>query len=215
MGTEFPSSKPEFKTGIKLAGGNSIITPVFRCSFTYLVNPQMPGPDNDLKEPKYSVLCLFPPDADFTLMNGLLKDILENGRCKFGTDPSKHPHGFKNPWHDQGEKEFDGFVKGSKYITISSAQKPDILAADGVSRITDTSMIYSGCFARAIINAFDYSNKSKGVSFGLNHIQKIADGPSLGNRVRSEGAFSAVEPQAGFGPAGGTGAPSNANALFG
>jgi hypothetical protein len=52
---------------------------------------------------------------------------------------------------------------------------------------------YSGCFARATVRAFAYSNKgNNGVAFGLQNIQKLRDGDPLGGRTRPSDDFQAV-----------------------
>lgn len=188
----FPANDPAFLTGFPINDGKQVVTPVARAAFVHLINPQMPSEQNELKEPKYSVVLLFPPNADFTHLNNLLGHVLVNGKQKFGLDRNAWPPRFLTPWHDQGEKKFDGFQPGCKYISITSSQKPDVVGPDNATRITDTSMIYSGCFVRAVVNAYDWNNKTKGIAFGLVHVQKIADGPALNNRLKAENAFTAV-----------------------
>ena len=77
-------------------------------------------------------------------------------------------------------------------MSVSSKTKPGIV--DGaVNPILDSTEVYSGCFARVSINAFPYSQQgNKGVSFGLNHVQKLADGDFLGGRSKAEDDFDAI-----------------------
>jgi hypothetical protein len=59
-----------------------------------------------------------------------------------------------------------------------------------VQPIVDPREIYPGCFVIASVRAFTYDTRgNKGVSFGLNHIQKIADGTPIGGRSRPEDDF--------------------------
>jgi hypothetical protein len=63
-----------------------------------------------------------------------------------------------------------------------------------VQPILDSSEVYSGCYARVSINAFAYNtNGNRGISFGLNHVQKTRDGDFLGGRTRAEDDFEALE----------------------
>ena len=65
----------------------------------------------------------------------------------------------------------------------------DVVDKD-VQPIVDSTEVYSGCYARVSINAFPYNVQgNKGVSFGLNHVQKIADGDYLGGRSRAADDF--------------------------
>jgi hypothetical protein len=44
------------------------------------------------------------------------------------------------------------------------------------------------------LNAFPYNTQgNKGVSFGLNHVQKIADGEFLGGRSKAEDDFDSLD----------------------
>jgi len=59
--------------------------------------------------------------------------------------------------------------------------------------ILDETEVYSGCYGRASVNFFPYSHKgNRGVACGLNNVQKLADGESLGGRSRAEDDFDAV-----------------------
>ena len=47
--------------------------------------------------------------------------------------------------------------------------------------IIDPAEFYSGCYGKASVNLFPYSNSgNKGIGCGLNGVQKIADGEPLG-----------------------------------
>jgi hypothetical protein len=59
-----------------------------------------------------------------------------------------------------------------------------------LQEIIDSTEVYSGCYAKVSINAFPYSvSGNKGVSFGLNHVQKLRDGDFLGGRSKAEDDF--------------------------
>ncbi len=213
----FPKNDPLYRTGYVLDAGRTVITPVARLSYPYLVSPQMPEPGkNELKEPKYNCSLLFDGDADFTFMHELLTHVLLNGKQKFGLDKDKWGSKFQLPFHEQSEKKQDGYDPrpGFKYINVGGKQKPEIVGLDGATRIIDETQIYAGCYVRAVVNAYDYDNKMKGVKFGLEHIQFIAHGEPMGNKTRVEGAFKPVAAAAPSGLGGSAAAPANASALF-
>jgi Protein of unknown function (DUF2815). len=71
-------------------------------------------------------------------------------------------------------------------MNVSSKIKPTILGtqrdADGkLKAITDAEEIYSGMYGRVSLNFFAYNtNGNKGISCGLNNVQKTKDGAKLG-----------------------------------
>src|SRR5690606_15555514 len=99
-------------------------------------------------------------------------------------------------WHDtikDGDDE-DVVEKNPEYaghwvFNASASTKPGIVDRE-LNEILDADQIYSGMYARVSVNCFPYKNKGNvGVSFGLNHVQKIADGEFLGGRSRPEDDF--------------------------
>ena len=60
--------------------------------------------------------------------------------------------------------------------------------------ILDSTQLYSGVWARVSINAFAFNTQgNKGVSFGLNHVQKVRDGDYLGGRSKAEDDFEPLD----------------------
>jgi hypothetical protein len=58
---------------------------------------------------------------------------------------------------------------------------------------------YPGCYARATVRPFWYDTAgNKGVAFGLQNIQKLADGEPLGGRVVASKEFEPVAPAGGI-----------------
>ena len=75
-------------------------------------------------------------------------------------------------------------------ITVSTRQKP-VIVDNMRNPITDPGEVYSGCYGRAAINFYGYSsNGKKGISAGLQSIQKLHDGEPLGGARGSADDFA-------------------------
>ena len=60
--------------------------------------------------------------------------------------------------------------------------------------ITDPDEVYCGCKVRATLSVFAYDKAgNRGISFGLNNVQKLGDGERLDGRLRAEDDFEALE----------------------
>src|SRR5690606_7525804 len=82
---------------------------------------------------------------------------------------------------------------GPMFMTGSSKTKAGIVDRK-VQPILDSTEIYSGVWARVSINAVAFNTQgNKGVSFGLNHVQKVRDGDYLGGRSKAEDDFEPLD----------------------
>ncbi len=148
---------------------------------------------------KFGVQMLFPKATDIKALRKLVRKTLDAAFGPFeGDDATKWPEGFKNPIKNGDGKKYAG--KGRKeckdhyVINANSDYKPGLVEPDGVTPIEDKSDFYPGCYARAQLfcYAFDVSG-NQGVTFGLNHIQKLRNGKALGGPGSVDGVFDAVE----------------------
>lgn len=167
------------------------ITPKFRVSYPQVFRAKR----NDLNgKDEYSIVALFPKGADLSALNA---QIVAAATEKWGADKSKWPKGLRNPIRDQAEKEKEGklpegYEAGAMFISLKSQQRPG-LVDENRQPIIDESNFYAGCFARAQVRAFAYDQKgNKGVSFGLQNLQKMGEGDPLSGRQKAEDAFEAV-----------------------
>src|SRR5699024_10490406 len=149
-----------------------IVTGVVRLSFTHLFEPWSNDPN---QEPKYSVMLLIPKSDKATIkkIKAAQASALEAGKAKFG---GKVPKGWHTTLRD-GDEEMDTDeppeYAGHMFMSVSSKTRPGVVDA-GVNPIMDSTEVYSGCYGRVQIGAFAYSTSgNKGVSFGLNHVQKV------------------------------------------
>lgn len=166
-----------------------VVTGKVRLSYCHVFEPQAA---EGSETPKYSTVLMIPKSDKATMkkLRAAEQAAAEAGKnSKFG---GKIPSNLKSIIHD-GDEEADldknPEYENHWYMSVSSKTRPGVVDRD-LNPILDSTDVYSGCYVRASINAYAYEYKGKkGVSFGLNHIQKLADGDFLGGRSRAEDDF--------------------------
>ena len=165
---------------------SKIFTPKFRVSFPNVFKEDDNG--------KYSMAMLFDKKAiaadpkQSKLWADLKAHIEKAAMDKWGELPPNMP------FRKGEEKEYDGYGEGVIFINGKSNDRPGLVGADG-QPIMAASDFYGGCYAHATINAYawDYKGK-KGVSVGLQNIQKLGDGESFGGgKSKAEDDFGAID----------------------
>lgn len=149
---------------------------------------------NEGQEPKYSLCILIPKSDEKTLarINAAIEAAKEQGKASWG---GKIPANIKSPLRDgdtdvNGDGDLRPEAAGCYFINCSSKQKPGVVDKD-LNEVLDTTEVYSGCYGRVSINFYPFSvNGNRGIACGLNNVQKLADGESLGGRSRAEDDFS-------------------------
>lgn len=183
-------------TAAKTPSMTKVVTGRVRLSYVHIWEPFS---NTEGQEPKYSTALLVPKSDRSTLakLRAAQQAALEAGKTtKFG---GTIPKSWGDTVHD-GDEEADldrnPEYAGCWYLSVSSKTKPGIVDQD-VNPILDSTEVYSGCYARVSINCFPYNQAGKkGVSFGLNHVQKLADGDFLGGRSKAEDDFESVDAEA-------------------
>lgn len=170
-----------------------VVTGTVRLSYVHLFEAHSQDSDQDAK---FSCVILIPKSDKQTLskIDAAFKAAAEQGKnSKFD---GKMPANLATTLHDgdeEGDLEKNPEYEGHMYMSISSKTQPGIIDS-AVNPILDSTEVYSGCYARVSMNAFPYNYKGKkGVSFGLNHVQKVRDGDFLGGRSRAEDDFDPIE----------------------
>lgn len=169
-----------------------VITGRVRLSYVHVFEPYSSKPD---QEKRFSCVILIPKSDKRTIkaIQKAQQAALEAGKGKFG---GKIPSNWKSTLHDGDEEadlEKNPEYEGHYYMSIGAKTRPGVVDQN-VQPILDSTEVYSGCYARVSMNAFAYNtNGNRGISFGLNHIQKLADGDFLGGRSRAEDDFDSVE----------------------
>lgn len=170
-----------------------VMSPDFRVAFSKVFTPELD--DNGVA--KYSLVAIFPKGADLTSLKQLVKRSAEK---KWGGDRTKWPEGLIFPFKDGKDRvgKYEGFEEGSIFVNLSSKYPPRVVD-EKVVPIINQKDFYSGCWARATINAFTYEpGKGKrtsktGVSLGVNDIQKVRDDKPFLGRPDVTDVFRPVE----------------------
>lgn len=170
----------------------SIITPVFRVSFPVLKEAKAAFKGN---EPKFSVQMLFPnvmkDEKDIKAMKELKSACIKAAKEKFGDDKADWPENFRSPF-SPGEKKNMEAYNGMTVAEARSKYQPQMF--NGAKEDIDAEEIYAGCYAKAMVSVFAYSNGANhGVSLGLEAIQKVRNGEKLTGRSNSKDAFDDIE----------------------
>ena len=145
--------------------------------------------------PKYSVSLIIPKSDKTTVdkINAAIKAAYEEGQSKLKGNGRSVPalSAIKTPLRDGDlERPDDEAYANSYFINANSPSAPGIVDADR-NTIIDRSEVYSGVYGRASISLYAFnSNGNKGIACGLNNLQKIKDGESLGGRSRAEDDFA-------------------------
>jgi len=167
-----------------------VVTGKVRLSFPALFEPVSfeDGPA------KYSTMLLIPKSDKKTINK--IREAEEEAK----------KNGVSSKWNGKMPKEIRSIIKdgddtadefperaGMWVMTVRTDRKPQVVDAQ-LNPITDPGDIYSGVYGRVSINAYPYMfAKQAGVSFGLNNVQKVADGETLGGAARADEDFDEYE----------------------
>lgn len=171
---------------------NRVTTGEVRLSYANLFQAR----SQDDGDAKYSCVIIIPKEDKATLraLKKAREAAAEAGKSKhFG---GKIPNNLATTLHDGDEEadlERNPEYEGCMYMNVASKVQPGIIDRDK-QPIMDQAEIYSGCYVRVALGAFAYNYKGKkGVSFGLNHVQKLRDGEPLGGITRAEDEFDDLD----------------------
>ena len=173
-----------------------VVTGKVRFSFVNVFEARAFG---EGQTPKYSVMLLIPKSdvGTITRIKKAIDAAAQKGlSTKFG---GKLPAVLKTTLKD-ADKDMDqdgeifadkwDYTAGHYIINVSSKIQPQIVDAE-CNPIINPTEFYSGCYGRASINFFAYNNNgNKGISAGLNNLQKLEDGESLGSFTTAEQDFA-------------------------
>lgn len=166
-----------------------LLTPEFRVSYPHVFKA------NSIKgsKPKFSVTMLFPKDSDLSP----IKEAIKQAKIvAFGPNKDNWPEDLESPVTDGDKPKFADKAGYAGHWAIKAStnedQRPGVVDAN-VQPITDPSEFYPGCYARASVYAYVWSFGGKqGISFILDHIQKLRDGKSFGGKKSADQVFTPV-----------------------
>lgn len=144
--------------------------------------------------PKYSTSIIIPKSDTVTLqrINGAIQTAYEEGEGKLKGNGKTVPalSVLKTPLRDgDTERPDDEAYANSYFINANSTTAPGVVDIHR-QEIIDRSEIYSGVYARVSLSFYAFnSNGNRGIACGLQNVQKIKDGPSLGGRTKAEDDF--------------------------
>jgi len=173
--------------------GMTFVSPIGRFSFVNVFEPRK----SDVGEDKYELVLLLPKDmqgADAETFKTIRTEVMRVAREKWPDADVKHlikTGKIKMPIKDGDGDDacnrdgvrYQGY-EGHYFIRLSrraSKGRPGVVD-NNVQPILDASQVYSGCYGRCSFDvyAYDHPQGGKGVSFGLENVQKARDGEPLG-----------------------------------
>jgi hypothetical protein len=173
---------------------NKVITPPATLSYPHLSEPKT-NPQGELK---YSASLIFGMGADLGQLKAAAPAVAV-GRWGPKAKTMLRDGQLKWPFRDGAEKAAVGYGAGTTFVNVNSNRRPGLVSKyagpDGKpTTIDNPDELYPGCVVRASLNAFAYDKAgSKGVSFGLNALQKLDEGERLDGRLRAEDEFEPLE----------------------
>jgi hypothetical protein len=189
----------------------SIITPEVTLSYPKLLKPSLGPKPKPGDKSMFSVMLLFTHEAIKSPEFQAIKDAaVAKAREAWGskadelirTGQRKMP--FRKDVEAMGHdpKTFACFMN----VRAGEDYPPQVVTRSG-KVITDPREIYPGVRARVSLSVFSYdTNGNRGVSFGLNNVQKLGDGPRIDGRRSAADEFPVLpdEPAADMPAEGGT-----------
>lgn len=154
------------------------LTPVGRVCHPKLFTPEK----SDKGKDTWKVMLVFPPDADLTIFE---QDVQEALALAWPKNPPKN---LKLPIKNIEQYTYaHEHAPGSRYINFATQLRPPSILDENKQTIIDPEAVYSGCYGWVSCKVYAYNNNNnRGVSFGLEHFQKLADGPRLGVRSAAD-----------------------------
>lgn len=144
--------------------------------------------------PKFSTSVLIPKSDTKTIakVKAAIQAAYEEGAGKLKGNSKTVPSlaSLKIPLRDgDTERPDDEAYAGHWFLNANSNTAPGVVDASR-EPIYDTSEIYSGVYARVSLSFYAFnSNGNRGIACGLQNIQKVRDGESLGGKAKAEDDF--------------------------
>jgi len=167
-----------------------VITGVCRLSYANIWQPKSINGG----APKYSASVLIPKSDTKTIakVKAAIQAAYEEGESKLKGNSKTVPPlaSLKTPLRDgDTERPDDEAYAGHWFLNANSNTAPGVVDLNR-EPIYDTSEIYSGVYARVSLSFYAFnSNGNRGIACGLQNVQKVRDGESLGGKPKAEDDF--------------------------
>lgn len=216
-----------------------IITPEFRVSYPALFTARKVNPNDPNEKPKYSVQMLFrtaetakgkelgekvvTETAEWKRMRQAVLDLFVKNLGPDWQEKIKLRKGdgalmYRSPFRDGNapeKRDSEGYGPGVTFVSASSLYAPGVIGPDKVA-LMNPNDIQGGYYARAEVHPYWYSVKgNQGVTFGLDNVQLIREGPAFSGRAKAEDVFDAIDTPAGAPAGAAAGASTAADPLLG
>jgi hypothetical protein len=190
-----------------MAKSTRLIGPLSLLSYPHLAEAQASRQAG--KPAKFSSAFVFTPELladpkEKALFVALQTAALEAVKAKWGDQAEAllKSDGFKKGF--RRDAELKGYPEGSIFLTARGTQQPGLVYAHAdvattgqparkPARIPQDKIktdLYAGAVVRPLLTVFTFDQEgNKGVSFGLEGIQKIRDGARIDGRVAADDAF--------------------------
>ena len=164
--------------------GVDVTTPECRLTFPAVFNTAT----NLNGKEEYSVTMLFEKTADMSKLKAAMVQAAKN---EFGEEVDLKTLDMKRI-RDGNTKEYAEY-QDKFFIKAKTNRQPGVVDGN-LNKILDPSEIYSGVYARVALTAKAYTHPAQGVTFYLQHVQKVKDGePFVGGGKKAEDVFQALE----------------------
>jgi hypothetical protein len=179
------------KTAAK-GSATKVVTGIVRLSYAHIWEPQT---DDTTGRSRYSASLLI-PKTDTVTVEKIQQAILAayaEGKDKLRDKNHNVPplDILKTPLRDgDKEKPGDETYAGTYFVNANSTTNaPEVLDLNR-EPITNHGKVYSGCYVRASISFYAFNTQgNRGIACGLNGIQLVREGKSLGGRTRAVDDF--------------------------
>lgn len=145
--------------------------------------------------PKFSTSVLIPKSDTATVqkIKAAIQAAYDEGESKLKGNGKSIPalSALKTPLRNgDEERPDDEAYAGHWFINANSNTAPGVVDINR-QPILDTSEIYSGVYARVSLSFYAYNAQgNRGIACGLQNIQKVKDGASLGGKANAEDDFN-------------------------
>lgn len=167
-------------------------TPIAVLSYPHLFKPHAVS----VGDPeKFSCTLIFTPEAQSTPEFKALKQVALETAQERWPDAADQFKANRLRWPFRSDWKAKGYPEGSVFLNVRSDYAPRVVDHN-VRPIPEarSSEVYAGALVYAAITPYCYDRSgNKGVTFGLDHVQKVGNGPRLDGRPDPSNVFDVVE----------------------